>query len=98
MDKHLLRRALLEIAKYFGPEAPVTIGTFFNMPELRCKAVTREQIIEEAANLALHGYMKNVRPGREPLYVITGKGSDQIDLEADLDEFIWDERASKFKG
>ena len=96
MDKHILRRKLLDILKDFEP-ALLTIESFATEPFIRASGITRENVAEELRGLAANGYIEDKRPGREPLYRLTEKGRNQIKMECDLDEYIWGERASKFQ-
>jgi len=97
MDHYRLRQRILEAAKFYGRKTPSSVNDLMRNPYIQPLSIPRETIIDEADNLVAHEYLKNCRPGREPLYIITAKGIDQIDLETDKDEFVWGEMASKFQ-
>lgn len=97
MDKYKLRQLILSAAQYYGKKTPSTVNDLVGNPYIMPRGLPRETIIDEADNLVAHDYLKNCRPGRDPLYIITDKGIDQIDQETDRDEFIWGEQASKFQ-
>jgi len=92
MDKYRLRRAILDAALDLEP-APVTVDDLERYPLLRMAAVPRQTVAAEAANLADHGYLRNLRPTREPAYRLTPQGRDQITQDAELQEFVWGEIA-----
>ncbi len=94
MDKHKLRQRILSATKYYGTETPVSIADLAAFPQIKPLSIPREEIVEECAGLAMHEYLRNCRPGREPLYLLTAKGLDQINQETTRDEFVWGELAS----
>jgi len=97
MDKYRLRQRILSAAEYYGKKTPFSVKDLVINPYIQPLGLPRETVIDEADNLTAHDYLKNCRPGREPLYIITEKGIDQIDAETDRDEFVWGEQASKFQ-
>lgn len=96
MDKHIRRRTLLSMARDQRP-ALLDVDTAVMHPSMTMAAIPRLEIAEALAGLAEHGYLRNMRPGRTPLYRITAAGLDQIHQEADLDEYVWGEHASQFQ-
>lgn len=96
MDKHILRRKLLDVIRRW--QAPVTLSDILADADLTMRLesalLTTERISEELRNLVLKGYLQDLRPGRAPLFRITGAGIDQIDREGNLHEYIWGEHAS----
>jgi hypothetical protein len=92
MDKYRLRRAILDAAQDTEP-APVSVADLAAWPVLAMAAVEGAAIAESCRGLAEHGYIVNLRPTREPLYRLTAKGRDQIERDAELDEYVWGELA-----
>ena len=97
MDKYVLRRQILEAIKEAEPAA-VEVDDVYESPQMLMAAVPRDTIAEELRGLASHGYLTDLRPGREPLYRLTPAGADQASMESDLDEYLWGQYASKFAG
>jgi len=96
VDKYRLRRAILDAVMVQEPGL-ATLERIEAYPLLRMGGeITLRQIPDEVKVLVEHGFLLNCRPGREPLLRLTSKGRDQMDQEADLDECIWGDMASKF--
>lgn len=100
-DRHTMRRMILDATADAAPAA-VTIDDLAEAPQFAVRIARRlttpGEIGEVCAGLALHGYLVDLRPGREPLYRVTAKGDAQRHRETDLDEYIWGEHASRFAG
>ena len=96
MDKHILRRKLLDVIRRW--QAPVTLSDILADADLTMRLesslIDTARISEELRNLTIKGYLQDLRPGRAPLFRITGAGIDQIDREGNLHEYIWGEHAS----
>ena len=92
MDKHHLRRAVLDALLSAEP-APATVDELCEYPPLAMSATPRETLTGELRGLVDHGYVRDLRPGREPLYRVTAAGRDQARRETALDEYIWGEWA-----
>ena len=95
MDRHHLRRAILTAVRDLDP-APAGIDDIAGHPVISMAAVPRDSLAAAVRGLVSHGYLRDMRPGREPLVRPTPAGTDQIDREADLDEYVWGRFASKF--
>lgn len=99
MDKYHIRRAILSALVDSEP-APSTPSDILSYPPLRMsierKATEQDLVMGAVTALVERNYISDLRPGREPLFRITGAGRGQIDREDDLHEFIWGEFASKF--
>lgn len=93
MDKHRTRRLILDAVLDLDP-APATLDDLAGYPPVSMAALERSTLVEEARGLARHGYLTDLRPGREPLYRITAAGQDQARRESGLDEYIWGEFAT----
>jgi len=96
MDKYRLRRLILDAVAAAEPGL-ATLDDIAAFPLLRMRAVQPERLLPEIDGLTDHGYLADLRPGRDPLLRITAKGRDQANQDSDLDEFIWGEMASRFK-
>jgi hypothetical protein len=96
MDKYRLRRAILSAIEANEPGL-CDLATVATYPLLKMGGITAEKIATECQALAQHGYLADLRPGRDPLLRLTAEGRDQLNQETDLDEYIWGEMASKFK-
>ncbi len=96
MDKYHVRRQILDALVFFEPAAapPSDILAY---PPIEMSAISADRIMPELTALAERGYIKNLRPGRDPLFRITVVGRGQINREDELQEFIWGEFASKFQ-
>lgn len=95
MDKYRLRRAILSAVEASEPGL-ATAEDVAAYPLIRMGAVPLDKIMAEISGLVDHGYIVNAKPGREPLLRLSGTGRDQLNQEADLDEYVWDSMASKF--
>lgn len=96
MSKYVLRRQILEVVRECEP-ACVTFGEIAQHPDIaQNAAVDDDRLQAEIMGLVERGYLKNLRPGRRPLYRITPKGRGQLDMEEDLEEYVWGESASRF--
>jgi hypothetical protein len=95
MDKYRLRRAIVEAVEAQEPGL-ASADDVAAYPLLRMGSIDADTLMDAIRGLVEHGYVSDVRPGREPLLRMTGKGRDQIRQDADLDEYIWGEMASQF--
>jgi len=95
MDKYHLRRQILAALLDSEPAAS-TIEDLMCWPPIEMSDEPRTDVAGEVRGLLSHGYVRDFRPGRKPLLRIATKGRDQINQEADLDEYVWGEYASKF--
>lgn len=89
MDKHILRQTILRIMKDRIHPGAARLELIARIPDLVIRSIERELLLEILQGLVDHGYLANLRPGREPSYKLTAAGIDQIDQETDLDEYIW---------
>jgi len=92
MDKHRLRRAILDAVQDMEP-GPTTVDDLQAFPLLAMAAVQREAILAACTGLVEHGFLRNMRPTREPLYRLEAAGRDQINRDAELSEYVWGELA-----
>ncbi len=95
-DKHILRRKLLQVIRDW--RAPVTQADILRDAEIIMRMesglLDLQEIADALRGLDSHGYLANLRPGRTPLYVVTAAGTDQLDRETTLSEYVWGEHAS----
>ena len=99
MDKHVLRRDVIEAIRAAEPAPAETIDVCDYPPigmRIERELLDRAEVIAALDGLAERGYIENLRPGRAPLWRLTAKGRGQIDREEDLDEYVWGAQASKF--
>jgi hypothetical protein len=96
MDKYRIRRAIIEAVQSLEPGL-CELEDVAQYPLLRMAAQTPDKLLAEVTGLVQHGYLRDGRPGREPLLGLTAKGRDQLLQDTDLDEYIWGGMASKFK-
>lgn len=95
-DQYILRRTILTAVRQCEPAA-AELDDIEQFPPLEMNAaVTPNQILGTARELAERGYLADLRPGRVPLFRLTAKGRGQLDREEDLDEYVWGQFASKF--
>lgn len=92
MDKYHLRRAVLDALLAAEP-APLTVDELCGYPPLQMSATPRETLVAELRGLVDHGYVRDLRPGREPLFRIAADGRDQARREVALAEYVWGEWA-----
>lgn len=99
MDKYNLRRVILKILRPVDV-VPMTVSDMMDAPQIAMRIeqglLTQEQLVTELKGLAERGYIKDLKPGRAPLWRITAIGRGQIDREDDLHEYVWGEYASRF--
>jgi len=95
MNKYTLRRTLIEAVRQSEPAA-ATVDDVMTYPMIEMGAVRRDEVTAELAGLVAHDYLRDLCPGRAPLYRVSPQGRDQVDRETDLEEYIWGEFASKF--
>lgn len=62
-------------------------------PNCQAIAAQRDEIMTEARCLEAGGFIKDLRPGRQPFWKITYAGIKQIRRETTPDEAIWGESA-----
>lgn len=100
-DAHTLRRLLLDVVHDAEP-AGATMDDLLAAPEIAARVerrmVAAAEVDEACRGLVLHGYLADLRPGREPLFRLTPAGDAQRRREADLDEYVWGQYASRFAG
>ena len=96
MDNYHIRQQLLSAALKHEPGL-LSLNAATMLPFFRLAATKPETLAAELRGLAAHGYLVDQRPGREPLYLLTAKGRDQINQESDLHEYVWGEFASRFQ-
>ena len=98
MDKHQIRRQIMEGIECFEP-APAEMSDMVTYPYLKgyVAGAGVEKLLADIQGMIEHGYVENLRPGREPLLRLTAKGRDQLRQEADLEEYIWGGMASRFQ-
>jgi hypothetical protein len=96
MDKHVIRQNLLRAALAMEPGL-MSHDAAMHVPLFRMAAIQPDLLADELRGLASHAYLRDVRPGREPLYKLTDMGRDQINQESDLHEYVWGEFASRFQ-
>lgn len=96
MDKYHLRRAILEalIANEPGVASPSDVLAY---APIEMSGVSLGDVMDELRGLVERQYVRNLKPGRSPLFRITGAGRGQIKKEDDLHEYVWGEWASKFQ-
>jgi hypothetical protein len=100
-DEHTytFRRLLLTVVRSMEP-APATMSDVCGHADIAQRL--DEQLTDQATisaelrGLAERGYLKNLRPGRAPLFRLTSVGRGQLDREDALQEYIWGEYASEF--
>ena len=95
MDKYHTRRAIMTALKDCEP-APAEISDILTHPTIEMAGLALPLVRGELQAMAEHGYVTDLRPGRSPLFRLTGVGRDQINREGTLHEFIWGEFASEF--
>ena len=93
MDKHIIRQTILRSLQAHVHPGAARVELIATIPDLLIRAVTRADLVDILQGLADHGYLQNLRPGREPLYKLTAAAIDQIDQETDLDQYIWGDAA-----
>ncbi|MBT4815287.1 MAG: hypothetical protein HON70_06290 [Lentisphaerae bacterium] len=96
MDKYHTRQAILK-ALIDAEPAPLTVSDICSHGLFEMDETPRETVRSELTGLVERGYVRNMRPGRNPLCRITATGRGQIKKEDDLEEFVWGEWASKFQ-
>jgi len=70
-------------------KAPQTLDDLTKASAIECEGYTRAQIAAELTGLVAHGYVEDRWPTRGGLYLVTAKGRDQNNLDAERDEYIW---------
>jgi hypothetical protein len=95
MDKHRIRRAILEAVEAQEPGL-AKVDDIAAFPLIAMAHVPPEALMDAIGGLVEHGFLDDARPGRAPLLRMTAAGRDQMRQESDLDEYVWGEMASKF--
>jgi len=96
MDKYHTRQAILDALVAAEP-APANPSDVFQYGPIEMAAIPRQEIMDELNGLVERGYVRNMKPGRFPLFRITATGRGQVKKEDDLEEYVWGEWASKFQ-
>jgi hypothetical protein len=97
MDKYHIRRMILEELVVMAP-VPLTYDDVCGLPQLASHHIKPDAVASELQGLAEKGYVADLRPGRGGLYRSTAAGREQVNREAELDEFVWGDLASRFMG
>lgn len=92
MDKHRIRRAVLDAVKYYDP-APAGIEDIAAYPRLAAQGVTLDQVQDETLTLIGYGFLENKLENRGVAVRLTVSGRSQINRDEKLDERIWGELA-----
>ncbi len=92
MDKYCLRRAILDAVREMEP-APAELETLARYPLFVMGGIKSGELLDQCSGLADHGFLKNLRPTREPVYRLTPAGRDQVTRDAELAEYIWGDMA-----
>jgi hypothetical protein len=88
MDRHRIRRSILQALKELHPSA-ADYAELLAYPRIKQAGLLFADVAEAATGLIEHGYVENLRPGRTPLLRLTAAGRDQIDQETTLAEYVW---------
>jgi DNA-binding transcriptional ArsR family regulator len=96
MDKYILRQQLLRALAEAEPGL-LGLDQLAQWPLFQMAGLKAPSLLMELRALADHGYIRDERPGRAPLFRLLAPGRDQLQQEADLDEFVWGDLASRFR-
>ncbi len=94
MDKHIIRRQILETVKKFSP-APCNVERIREglAVELAVKMDERAVAVE-CLELESRGYLANLKHALDPVYKgISGSAQDQLDQVVKLDPALWGDAA-----
>ena len=99
-NRHAIRRAILQTVIDSDP-ACTEIPDILRSPQIKPRIdqglLTDAGVLITVRELCERGYVRDLRPGRSPLFRITPAGRGQINQDDDLTEFIWGQMASKFQ-
>lgn len=88
MDKHRLRRTILDCLRDLEPGA-ATLDDLCACPTLARSAVERAAVLDEARGLEAHGFIVDLAPTLNPAWRLTAAGRDQATQDARLDPYVW---------
>jgi len=92
MDKHRIRRTILDTVKYFDPVA-ASIEDIHSYPGVAAAGITLDQVQSAVLDLISYGFLRNLMPGWGMALRLTPEGRAQIERDAPLDERVWGELA-----
>ncbi len=85
--RHVHRQCILQAL--VERRRPHTVVDLARASAVAVERMSEGDVAHELPGLVGHGYVEDLRPTRGGLYVITAKGRDQINLDAERDEYIW---------
>lgn len=89
-EKYTVRQVILDALREIGVRGrPGSLRDIEQHPFAASIGVQLAELRDEVPGLIAHGYVENKTPGRGYLLKLTAKGLDQIQREADPDEYVW---------